>query len=118
MEHGSNASGLDAYMNPRSVAVIGASEDQSKFGGRLFRMLLKHGYDGHIYPINPARETLFGVRTYPSVAALPSAPDMVVMAIPQEKVRDTVAACAQQGARCGIVITSNFSFGGVAGAAA
>lgn len=118
MEHGSNASGLDAYMNPRSVAVIGASEDQSKFGGRLFRMLLKHGYDGRIYPINPARDTLFGVPAYPSVAALPSAPDMVVMAIPQEKVRDTVAACAQQGARCGIVITSKFSDAGEAGAAA
>src|SRR5205085_474246 len=45
-------------MAPRSVAVIGASEDQTKFGGRLYRMLLKHGYAGTVYPINPNRAEL------------------------------------------------------------
>jgi len=74
-------------LNPRSVAVIGASEDWTKFGGRIFRLLLKHGYGGTIYPINPRRETLFGHRAYPSVADTPQPPDIVVMAIPRHSVK-------------------------------
>ncbi len=117
MDNANAALALSAYMNPRSVAVIGASEDQSKFGGRLYRMLLRHGYSGTVYPINPARETLLGIKTYRSVAELPEAPDMVVMAIPHAKVLEEVSACAQKGARCGIVITSKFSDAGEEGAA-
>ena len=59
---------LKALLNPRSVAVIGASEDQTKFGGRLYKTLLQHHYDGAVYPINPGRDQLFGLKTYPSVA--------------------------------------------------
>ena len=79
-----SADNLAALLSPRSVAVIGASEDQGKFGGRLFRMLLKHQYGGTVYPINPVRETLFGLKTFPSIDALPEAPDMVIMAVPQQ----------------------------------
>lgn len=102
---------------PRSVAVIGASEDQTKFGGRLYRMLIKHGYAGEIYPINPGRESLFGIRTFPSVAAIPKAPDMVVMALPRDKVKGEIQAAAEKGARCGIIITAKFSDAGEEGAA-
>ncbi len=106
-----------SLMNPRSVAVVGASEDQGKFGGRLFRMLLRHRFAGTIYPINPARETLFGLRTYPSLEALPEAPDMVAMAVPRDKVHGQVAAAAARGARGGIIITAKFSDAGPEGAA-
>ncbi|MFX8516174.1 CoA-binding protein, partial [Acinetobacter baumannii] len=92
-----------------SVAVIGASEDQSKFGGRVFRMLLKHGYDGAIYPINPNRPELFGLKTFPDIASTPHPADMVVMAIPQPKVRPTIDACAAAGVKGAIIITSKFS---------
>lgn len=112
-----SADNLAALLSPRSVAVIGASEDQGKFGGRLFRMLLKHQYGGTVYPINPVRETLFGLKTFPSIDALPEAPDMVIMAVPQPKVKEQVAACAARGARAGIIITSKFSDAGAAGAA-
>lgn len=108
---------LKALLAPRSVAVIGASEDQSKFGGRVFRMLLKHGYDGAIYPINPNRPELFGLKTYPDIAATPQPADMVVMAIPQPKVRPTIAACAAAGVKGAIIITSKFSDAGPEGAA-
>lgn len=104
-------------LNPGSVAVIGASEDQTKFGGRLFRLLIKHGYAGEIYPINPVRDTLFGLRTYPSVAATPEPPDMVVMALPQPKVKAEIEAAAARGARGGIIITAKFSDAGPEGAA-
>lgn len=112
-----SAGNLATLLNPRSVAVIGASEDQGKFGGRLYRMLLKHNFDGAVYPVNPIRDTLFGLKTYPSIDATPTAPDMVIMAVPQAKVKDQIAACAARGARAGIIITSKFSDAGAEGAA-
>jgi acetyl-CoA synthetase (ADP-forming) len=104
-------------MAPRSVAVIGASEDQTKFGGRLYRMLLKHGYAGAVYPINPHRAELFGLKTYPEIRATPQPPEMVVMAVPRPRVLEMVAHCAEIGVRCGIIITSKFSDEGPEGAA-
>lgn len=103
-------------LEPHSVAVIGASEDQTKFGGRLYRMLIKHGYSGTIYPINPGRESLFGIPTCKSVAATPTPPDMVVMALPRDKVKAEIEAAAARGARGGIIITAKFSDAGEEGA--
>jgi acyl-CoA synthetase (NDP forming) len=108
---------LAELLNPRSVAIVGASEDQAKFGGRLFKTLLKHRYAGTVYPINPVRERLFGLPTFPSIEALPDSPDMVVMALPRDKVLETVRACADRGAKAGIIITSKFSDAGPEGAA-
>ncbi len=108
---------LKTLLNPRSVAVIGASEDQTKFGGRLYKTLLQHRYDGAVYPINPTRDQLFGLKTYPSVDATPTAPDMVVMALPRDKVKAEIAACAARGAKAGIIITSKFSDAGPEGLA-
>lgn len=108
---------LKTLLNPRSVAVIGASEDQTKFGGRLYKTLLQHRYDGVVYPINPGRDTLFGLKTYADIDATPEAPDMVIMALPRDKVKDTISACAARGARAGIIITSKFSDAGPEGQA-
>ena len=99
------------------MAVIGASEDQTKFGGRLYKTLLQHRYDGTVYPINPTRDTLFGLKTFPSVSDLPDAPDMVIMALPRDKVKGEIAACAERGAKAGIIITSKFSDAGPEGQA-
>ena len=108
---------LKTLLNPRSVAVIGASEDQSKFGGRLYKTLLQHRYAGTVYPINPGRDTLFGLKTFPHVSATPTAPDMVIMALPRDKVKAEIAACAAHGAKAGIIITSKFSDAGAEGLA-
>ncbi len=111
------AAPLKTLLNPRSVAVIGASEDQTKFGGRLYKTLLQHRYQGTVYPINPARDTLFDLKTFPNVAATPEAPDMVIMALPRDKVKAEIVACAERGAKAGIIITSKFSDAGPQGAA-
>lgn len=108
---------LKSILNPQSVAVIGASEDQSKFGGRLYKMLLKHRYRGQVYPINPSRDSLFGLPTYPSIDATPEAPDMVIMALPRDKVKSEITACAARGAKAGIILTSKFSDAGPEGLA-
>lgn len=110
-------SGLGALLTPRSVAVIGASEDLTKFGGRIFKLLVQHGFGGTIYPINPKREELLGLRAYPSIADTPTPPDMAVMAVQRDAVQDTVAACAAAGTRAAVIITSKFSDAGPEGAA-
>ncbi|WP_454873948.1 acetate--CoA ligase family protein [Paraburkholderia xenovorans] len=107
---------VQTLMNPTSVAVIGASEDQHKYGGRLLKMLLSHGYRGHIMAINPVRETLLGVSAYPHIDVTPVVPDVAVMAIPQPKVREAIEACAARGVTAAIVITARFSDGGAEGA--
>ncbi len=108
---------IKTLLRPRSVAVIGASEDQTKFGGRLYKTLLQHRYTGAVYPINPVRDTLFGLKTFRSIQATPDAPDMVVMALPRDKVLDEVRACAKRGVKCAIIITSKFSDAGPEGLA-
>ncbi|HEU4987049.1 MAG TPA: CoA-binding protein, partial [Rhizobiaceae bacterium] len=108
---------VSGLLSPRSVAVIGASEDLTKFGGRIFKLLVQHRYDGAIYPINPKRESLLGIKAYPSIDATPTPPDMAVMAVPRDSVKAAVAACAAAGTKATIVITSKFSDAGDEGAA-
>lgn len=103
-------------LNPGSVAVIGATEDQTKFGGRLFRMLLKHRYAGAVYPINPRRAELFGLKTYPALRDAPTVPDMIVMAVPRASVVETITEAAGMGVRGAIIISSKFSDEGEEGA--
>src|SRR5699024_5139053 len=103
-------------LNPRCVAVVGASEDQAEVGGRLFRMLVKHNCQGRVYPVNPSRDTLFNIQAYPSLDALPESPEMVVVVLPNKMVKDQVHAAGKAGARCVIVISSGFSDAGDDGA--
>jgi acetyl-CoA synthetase (ADP-forming) len=87
-------------------------------GGRIMRLLLKHGYGGSVFPVNRARATLFGHTAYPSLSDVPSAPDAVVFAVPTALVLDEVRAAAARGSRTGIVVAAKFSDAGEDGAAA
>ena len=62
---------LDALIRPRSVAIIGASDDPKKTSGRPQRYLARHDYKGRVYPINPGRETVQGTQAWPSLDAVP-----------------------------------------------
>lgn len=106
---------IAALLRPASIAIVGASEDQSKFGGRLLRMMLRHRFAGAIYPINAKRDSLFDLKAYPDFAALPTVPDMVVLAVPQPTVKPAIETAAKMGIRCGLIITSGFSDTGEAG---
>ena len=70
---------LNALWAPKSVAVVGASADPKKTGGRPINYLLKHGFSGQIWPINPRVDTIEGLRCYGSVADLPAAPDVAIV---------------------------------------
>lgn len=109
--------GVQEILAADSIVVIGASEDQSKFGGRLFRMLLRHQFKGRIYPVSSSRKQLFGVPTFPTVADLPEAPALAVILVPRDAALATVQACVAKGARGIIIVTAQFSDAGPEGAA-
>lgn len=103
-------------LNPRSVAVVGASEDTGKFGGRALHLLLRHHFAGQIYPVNPNRAELRGLPAYPSVSAIPAAPEVAVLAIPRRHMRRAIEECAVSGVQAAIVITAQFAETGEDGA--
>ncbi len=100
---------LATFFNPASLAFVGATEDLSKFGGRVMRSVLDFGFKGRVYPVNPRYSTLLGQPCYPSISALPEAPDHVGIVIAAGRVLDTLKQCADKGVRFVTIFTSNFS---------
>ena len=99
---------LRRFFAPRSMAMLGATEDLSKFGGRCMRQLIDFGFAGEIYPVNPKRDEVFGKRCYPSVAALPQAPDHVGIVLPAHAVAAAIEQCAERGVPFATVFSSGF----------
>jgi acyl-CoA synthetase (NDP forming) len=99
---------LEYALNPRSIAVIGASEAPNKVGGRPLAYLARFGYKGRVYPINPNRATVQGLVAYPSLAAVPDVPDLAVVATPAAATVVAVAECAARGVKVTIVMSSGF----------
>lgn len=106
-----------ALLYPRSVALVGASDDISKTGGRPQQFLRRAGFAGKVYPINPRRAQVQGEQAWPSLAALPEVPDTVFVLSPTDTVVDTVRECANLGVRLAVVLASGFSETGAEGAA-
>lgn len=109
--------GLDAFFKASGVAVIGASEDITKIGGRPVQLLRKYGYAGPIYPINPKGGTIQGLPAYASILDTPTAPDMAILAVPVEATLQAVRDCASRGVRGVIVLSAGFAEAGPEGAA-
>ena len=110
-------SGLDALFNPRSVAIIGASQDPTRIGGRPLRYLKESGFQGEIWPVNPRRERVQGIEARPRIAEVPGAIDVAIVAVRAEQVLDVVEACAERGVGAAVVFTSGFAETGATGAA-
>ena len=109
--------GLDALFNPRSVAIIGASNDPTRIGGRPLRYLKEAGFEGAIRPVNPRRAQVQGVDAYPSIDEVPEVVDAVVVAVPAENAVATIEACAERGVGAAVVFTSGFAETDTEGAA-
>ena len=103
-------------MNPRSVAVIGGSEDLRKFGARVLNNTIKGGFPGRIVPVNPKRDTVFGLTAVPKVSALDTPVDVAVIAVPRALVLDQLKDCAVSGVGCCVLITAGFTETGEEGA--
>ena len=113
-----NFSALDPMLRPKSVAVIGASDDATRIGGRPIAYMLQQGFAGAIWPVNPKRDTVQGLPAYASPAALPGAPDVAIIAVPGDAAREAIDALGEKGCRAAIVFTAGFAEVGEEGAAA
>jgi acyl-CoA synthetase (NDP forming) len=102
---------------PRRVAVFGASDDRSKWGGRIMHYLALHGFKGEPIPINPRRDLVHGRKCYARIADAPKV-DVAVIAVPAPAVPKTLQECAQAGVGCCVIITAGFAEAGEEGAAA
>lgn len=109
--------GLDAFFKADGVAVIGASDDITKIGGRPVQLLRKYGYAGPIYPINPKGGTIQGLQAYASILDTPTAPEMAILAVPVEATLQAVRDCGSRGVRGVIVLSAGFAEAGPEGAA-
>ncbi|WBU56274.1 acetate--CoA ligase family protein [Paracoccus sediminicola] len=113
-----SAPNIDRLISPRSVAVIGASEDVTRIGGRPIAAMLRAGYAGHIMPVNPRRESVQGLPCYASVNDLPETPDAALIAVPAKLVPETIDALGRKGCRAATLFSAGFAETGNEGEAA
>lgn len=99
---------LPELFEPASVAVIGASNRPGTVGANLFRNVLRAGYQGVVYPVNPSWKSVSGVRCYRSVADLPETPELAVVIVPAPKVAEVVEELGRAGTQGAVVISAGF----------
>lgn len=109
-------SALQALLRPRSVAVVGASADATKTGGRPVGYLLRHGFAGAVWPVNPRAAEIAGLPCYKDVASLPGAPDVGIVLVGPERAEAAVRDLAAKGCQAAIVLAGGYGETGEAGA--
>jgi len=100
---------LRRFFAPRRVALVGATEDLGKFGGRCLKQMLDFGFSGDVFPVNPNRKEVFGQPCYPSLASLPAVPDHVGIVLPAPACIPAVAECGRLGVPFATVFSSGFA---------
>src|SRR5258705_59315 len=103
--------------SPRSIAIVGQSDDAGKAAGRPLKFLRRIGYAGRVYPINPRRETVLGERAWPALAALPEAPDHAYIVTSTEAAVAAVEECGALGVKVATVLADGFAEAGAEGMA-
>jgi acetyltransferase len=99
---------LDAIFQPESVAVIGASEKAGSVGRTILWNLISSPFGGAVYPVNPNRPSILGVKAYPNLAAIPGAVDLAVIVTPAPSVPGIMAECVEKKVKGAIVISAGF----------
>ena len=99
---------LKALLAPRSIAILGASENPNKIGGRPLAYPQRFGFKGPVWAINPTRPEVQGFKCFPSFDDLPEVPDTVVVAVPGDNAVAAVEACAAKGVKGLVCMTSGF----------
>ena len=100
---------LRPLLEPKSIAVVGASSNLNRTGGRPIKLLLEYGFEGPIYPINPNRDKIGGLKCYPDIASLPEAPEFVLFSTPREKNAEVMRECAARGVGAAAVMSSGYA---------
>ena len=100
---------LRAFLNPTSVAVIGASRRPNTIGNFVFRNLIQQDFKGVVYPVNPNADSIAAVKAYPSVLDIPGDVDLAIISVPAETVQEVVEESARKGAKGVVVLSSGFA---------
>src|SRR6516225_9952198 len=108
---------LDVFFSPKSVAVIGATENQGTVGRTLLWNLVTSPFGGTVYPVNPKRSSVLGVKAYPSISAIPEPVDLAVVVTPPPSIPGIIRECGENGVRGAVVISAGFKEIGAEGAA-
>jgi acetyltransferase len=114
----SGTQSLRALVNPRAVAIVGASTDFRKVSGRPLKHMLDKGYAGKLYPVNPRATEIGGLKCYPDIGSLPDGVDLAVIVLPAEQIPDAVRDLGRRSVPAAVVFASGFAEVGAAGKAA
>jgi len=107
---------LDVFFSPHNVAVIGATETPASAGRTVLWNLINSPFGGTVYPVNPKRPNVLGIRAYPNIAAVPDQVDLAVVVTPAKTVPGVIHDCVDAGIKAAIVISAGFKEIGKAGA--
>jgi acyl-CoA synthetase (NDP forming) len=99
---------LDNFFRPASVAIVGASPQRGSPRNTMVRVLLKHGFEGRVYPVSQSNAEVEGLKAYPSVADLPEPADVALVITPAHTVPGVIAECGAKGIRNAIVFSAGF----------
>ena len=105
---------LDAFVQPSTVALIGATDTAGSVGRTLLWNLISSPFGGTVFPVNPKRKGVLGVPTYPNIAAIPGSVDLAVIATPASS-PSVISECVQAGVKAAIVISAGFREVGASG---
>ena len=108
-------SDFSRLLNPRGVAIVGATEDTIRAGGQALEAITSHGYSGGIFPVNPNYDTLAGRRCYRSLAEIDALCDVAVVAIPAKHVPGIIEQCGTKGIPFAVVLGGGFRETGAEG---
>ena len=100
---------METHLSPKSVAIVGVSNDPQKVGSVLLKNLLDDGYNGKVYPINPKYEELQGRKAYPNILSVEEEIDLVCIALPYQFVEEIVDQCVEKKVKTVLIITAGFS---------
>src|SRR5579871_824252 len=109
-------SALHVFFAPKSVAVIGATEKAGAVGRTILWNLISSPFGGTVYPVNPKRTSILGIKAYPSLEHIPDQVDLAVIVTPAETVPGVIRECAEHGIKGAIVISAGFKEAGARGA--
>lgn len=107
---------LDVFSSPRTVAVIGATERPASVGRTVLWNLISHPFGGTVFPINPHRESVLGIKAYPNLRTVPGEVELAVIVTPAQTVPAVVAECADANVKGAVIISAGFREIGAAGA--
>ncbi len=105
----SRFAGLTPLLAPRSIAVLGASSDPTRIGGRPIAYMLAQNFSGALYPVNPNRAEIQGLKAYASVADLPETPDLAIVAVPANLAAPAIDDLAKRGVKAVVMFTAGFA---------